>query len=97
MESRFESVEGFCTKSKLDLFFYHRVGRSFFRRLRAQHPRLKKKRPNKVSVSRGLNCTRKMAVSYLDELAEELIEAGIATNMKKIKNGKWEGDIDVSR
>ena len=46
-----------------------KVGRSFFRRLRAAHPQLKKKVTNKVSVNRGLKCTRDMAISHLDELA----------------------------
>ena len=73
------------------------VGRSFWRRLHAKHQSLGKKKVNKVSVSRGLNCTKEMAIQYIDELAEELIVAEIATNMKQIKPGKWTGNIDTSR
>ena len=64
------------------------VGRSFWRTLRSKHKTLGKKQANKVSVSRGLNCTRDMAVKYIDELAEELIEAKIATEMVKVEPGK---------
>ena len=73
------------------------VGRSFFRRLRARHPQLKKKIKRKVSVNRGLRCTRDMAVQYLDELAELLIEDGIAPDLEKIEPGVWEGAVDTSR
>ena len=38
-----------------------------------------------------------MAISYIDHLANELIDAGIATNIKQIQNWQWEGNIDVSR
>jgi len=44
-----------------------------------------------------LNCTREMAISYIDELSNELIDAGIAINMKKIQNGQWEGNIGASK
>ena len=73
------------------------VGRSFWRRLHGKHPSLCKKKVNKVSVSRGLNCTKEMAIKYIDELAGELIEAEIATNMKQVKPGKLTGNIDASR
>ena len=36
-------------------------------RLRAKYPKLKKKKPARVSVNRGLNCTRQMAIDYIDE------------------------------
>ena len=76
---------------------HFRVGRSFWRRLRAQHPNLKKKRLTTVSVSRGLNCTRDMAIEYIDQLAQELIDVGIATDMEQLEPGVWEGDVDTSR
>jgi len=44
-----------------------------------------------------LNCTRQMAVEYIDKLAKELIDTGIATNMKQIEPEEWKGDIDTSR
>ena len=62
-----------------------------------QSTKLGKKQANKVSVSRGLNCTRDMAVKYIDELAEELIEAKIATEMVKVEPGKWKAKIDTSK
>ena len=85
------------SKYAKDVLQRKKVGRSFWRRFQAQHPKLAKKRVNKVSVSRGLNCTRQMAIEYIDELAEELIDTGIATSMKQIEPGRWKGDIDTSR
>jgi len=68
------------------------------RRIHAKHTSLGKKRVNKVSVSRGLNCTQAMAIRYIDELAEELIESATdSTDMVQIEPGKWKGNIDTSR
>ena len=65
--------------------FISRAGKSFWS-LHAQHLGLKKKRVHKVPVSRGLNCTYEMAISYTHDLANEPIDAGIAANMKQIQN-----------
>ena len=73
------------------------VGRSFWRRLLADNPTLRKKKSRKISVNRGLNCTHEMATNYLDELAEELIKTGIAPNLVQVEPGVWEGDVDTSR
>ena len=35
------------------------------------------KRPKKVDVNRGLNCTKDMAMSHLDQLVEEINQANI--------------------
>ena len=80
-----------------DVLLKKKVGRSFWRRLYAKHKTLGKKKVNKVSVSRGLNCTREMAIEYINELAEELMVAENATNMQQIAPGKWKGNIDTSR
>ena len=48
-------------------------------------------------MKRALNCTRQMAVEHLDELASELIEAGIFKNACKAEPGVWTGDVDTSR
>ena len=37
-----------------------------------------------MSMNRALNCTRDMACSHLDALAQELIDTGIFTNAKQI-------------
>ena len=75
-----------------------KIGRTFWRRLRCKYSKsLKVKKTRRVSLKRGLKCTRSMAVGYLDELAEELISSGIATNLVKIEPGVWEGTIDTSR
>ena len=72
-------------------------GRRFFTRLQNEYPSLKRKCQRRVSVKRGLRCTREMAVEHLDELADLLIETGIAPTLKKIEPGVWEGQIDTSR
>ena len=52
---------------------------------------------HRVPVSRGLNCTYEMTISYTHDLANEPIDADIAANMKQIQNEQWEGNIYVSR
>lgn len=74
-----------------------KVSRSFFRRFRAEHPEIKPKKQHKVSLKRGLRCTKEMAIEYLDELAEVLIDAGIAPDLKKVSPGIWQGAIDLTR
>ena len=70
------------------------IGRLFFiRRLLANHTKVKRKTKTKVSVNRGLSCTRKMA-DNLDDLAKLLIGNGIAT---KIVPGVWRGKTDTTR
>ena len=75
----------------------NKVSRSFFRRLQAEHPEIKPKNRHKVSVKRGLKCTREMAIDYLDALAQLLIEVEIAPDLRKTAPGIWEGDVDVTR
>ena len=72
-------------------------GRKFFERLKAIYPALKSKRKNKVSLKRGLRCTRLMATEHLDELAGCLIETGIAPDLKQVEPGVWRGKIDTAR
>ena len=48
-------------------------------------------------MNRALNCTREMACSHLDELADELIKTGIFTDPQKEDDGVWTGEIDTSR
>ena len=50
-----------------------------------------------MSMNRTLNCTRDMACSHLDALAQELIDTGIFTNAKQIQPGMWTGKIDTTR
>ena len=38
-----------------------------------------------------------MGCNHLDDLAEELMEAGIMTNAEQLETGIWNGDIDTSR
>ena len=85
------------SKAAKEIIARKKVGRSFWRRIHTQYPKLGKKKVNKVSVSRGLNCTRQMAIEYIDDLAKELIDTGIAKNLKQVQPGEWKGDIDVSR
>ena len=66
-----------------------KVSRSFFRRFRAEHPEIKPKKQHKVSLKRGLRCTKEMAMEYLDELAVVLVDAGIAPDLKKVYPGTW--------
>ena len=72
------------------------VGRLFFRRLTANHPQLKTKYRNTVSINRGLRCTHEMAIEHLNELVSMLIETGIAPDLKKIEPGVWSGKIDTA-
>ena len=74
-----------------------KISRSFFRRFRAEHPEIKPKNQHKVSLKRGLRCTREMAIEYLDALAAVLIDAGIAPDLIQICPGIWQGAIDLSR
>ena len=74
-----------------------KVNRSFFRRFRAEHPEVKPKAQHKVSLKRGLRCTREMAIDYLDSVAKVLIENKIAPDLKQIRPGVWRGAIDVSK
>ena len=58
---------------------------------------MKPKSQHKVSLKRGLRCTKEMAIEYLDELALLLIEVGIAPELKRSAPGVWEGSIDLTR
>ena len=71
--------------------------RKFFERLKANYPELKSKKKHKVSLKRGIRCTREMAIEHLAELAGVLIDTGIAPGLKQIEPGVWRGDIDTSR
>ena len=61
------------------------------------HPEVKPKAQHKVSLKRGLRCTREMAIDYLDQLAALLIETGIAPSLRQKDPGVWVGSIDTSR
>ena len=74
-----------------------KLSRSFWRRFHAKHSTLTVKRQGHVSVNRALNCTRKMACNHLNDLAEELIAAGMVTNAERVDTGVWKGDIDTGR
>ena len=60
-----------------------KVSRSFFRRFQAEHPEVKPKKQHKVSLKRGLCCTKEMAIDYLDQLASVLIDTGIEPDLKR--------------
>ena len=64
--------------------------------MRANHPNLKTKLKNGVSINCGLCCTHEMAIEDLDELASMLIETGIAPNLKQIEPGISSRKIDIS-
>ena len=68
----------------------------FFRRIRAAHSEVKLNSQHKVSLKRGLRCTKEMAIEYLDELARLLIEVGITPELKRSAAGVWEGSIDLT-
>ena len=74
-----------------------KLSRSFWSRFMAKHPSLTQKRQGTVSMNRALNCTRAMAENHLNELAEELSNAGIRKNCKKSSEGVWHGVIDTKR
>ena len=52
------------------------------------------KRPKKVDVNRGLNCTRDMANP--DQLDVEINQANIG-ELAYVEPGVWTGAIDLSR
>ena len=54
------------------------------------------KRPKKVDVNRGLDCTRHMATSHLDQLAKEINHANNG-KLTYVEPGVWTGAIDLSR
>ena len=74
-----------------------KVLRSFFRRFRVPHPEEKPKSQHKVSLKRGLCCTKEMAIEYLDELARLLTEVGIAPELKRRAPVVWEGSIHLTQ
>ena len=73
------------------------VGRAFCVRFDMKHADITQRHPSPVSLKRVLACTKEMAMSHLDNLAEELIAAGIFTNAVQLEPGVWEGNIDTSR
>ena len=54
------------------------------------------KQPKKVDVNRGLNCTREMAMSHLDQLADEISHANIG-ELTSVEPRVWTGAIDLSK
>ena len=58
---------------------------------------MKPKSQHKVSLKRGLRCTKEMAIEYLDELAWLLIEVGMAPELKRSAPGVWESSIDLTQ
>ena len=85
------------SKHAKDALEHKRIGKSFFRRLKTRYPKLKQKTQRVVSVKRGLRCTLDMAISYLDDLADHLIEVGIAPDLVKEAPGVWKGKVDLTR
>ena len=74
------------------------LSRKFFERFDQTHKKvLTKKRKGAASLKRVAACSEEVAQKHIDELAQELISAGIMTNAKQIGPGKWEGNIDTSR
>lgn len=53
------------------------------------------KRQGAVSMNLILNFAKEM--TYLDKLAKELVNAGISKNVKKVEDGVWNRDMNVSR
>ena len=50
-----------------------------------------------MSINRALNCTREMAEQHINELAAELLRAGIFEDAEMDKSGEWKGSIDTTR
>ena len=73
------------------------LSKTFWKRFLVDHPDVTFKRPGNVSINRALNCTRKMAVGHLDNLADELIECGIMVAAEQSPPGSWNGNIELSR
>lgn len=48
-------------------------------------------------MNRALNCSLQMAQDHMDELATQLISAGIFTKAEQQAPGIWTGDIDTTR
>ena len=74
-----------------------KLSKSFWKRWDTKHQSSGRKHQGNVAMNRAMNCTREMAVKHLDELAEELISAGIFRNASQIIPGKWRGQINLSR
>ena len=85
------------SKNAKDALERKHIGKSFFRRLKTRYSKLKQKRQTLVSAKRGLRCTLEMAISYLDDLADHLIEVGIAPDLVKKAPGVWIGKVDLKR
>ena len=64
-----------CVLKINNQYYYFRLGRRFFQRLKIDHPDLIMKKPKSMEINRGLNITRKMAEEHLDGLASEINEA----------------------
>ena len=96
---KYKGERGFVKLSKhaKDALARKKLGRAFWDRFDAKHPSLVKKRQGTISVKRAISCTHEMAANHLDDLAAELINAGIFTNAKKNGPGEWSGDIDTTR
>ena len=73
------------------------LGRSFWGRWNAKHADIYMKRQGNVSIRRVLNCTKAMAISHLDALADELQQVDIFRNAVQVEPGVWDGNIDISR
>ena len=72
------------TDNALKVLARNRAGRGFWRRFHVANPCLVRKRQGTVSVNRALNCTRTMAEIHLDDLASDLIDAGIFGNAEQV-------------
>lgn len=63
----------------------------------AQHPSLTQERQREIMTNRVPNCSRVMAESHLNDLAEELMSINIMTTTGKNSEGVWEGEVDTAR
>ena len=90
---KYKGGRGFCKLSAIAkrALRAKKLSRSFWKRWDAKHDHLRMKRQGAVSMSRTLNCTRDMACSHLNVLAQELIHTGIFTNAKQKQLEIWTG------
>ena len=69
------------------------AGQAFWCRFDQDHADLSKRHPSLVSLKRMLACSKEMAIALLDNLAEELITAGIFTHSKKLVGDAMSANI----
>ena len=75
-----------------------KLSQSFWNRFQAKYKdTIRYRRQGRITLQRAVSCTRVMATNHLDDLARELISAGIFTDAKQEAPGKWTGKIDTTR